>query len=61
MELIQAQFLLELTKQWKKICLLETLGGGMGARFTKDGKDGVQVHLTNTQFACGSNRNGIST
>ena len=46
MELIQAQFLLELTQQWKKICLFETLGGGMGARFTKDGKDGVQVHLT---------------
>ncbi|MEM7425344.1 MAG: hydantoinase B/oxoprolinase family protein [Pseudomonadota bacterium] len=27
---------------------LETLGGGMGARFTKNGKDGVQVHITNT-------------
>ena len=27
---------------------LETLGGGMGARPTKDGKDGVQVHITNT-------------
>ncbi|WP_282605690.1 hydantoinase B/oxoprolinase family protein [Pelagibius sp. Alg239-R121] len=27
---------------------LETLGGGMGARATKDGKDGVQVHITNT-------------
>jgi N-methylhydantoinase B len=27
---------------------LETLGGGMGARMTKDGKDGVQVHITNT-------------
>lgn len=27
---------------------LETLGGGMGARFARDGKDGVQVHITNT-------------
>lgn len=27
---------------------LETLGGGMGGRFTKDGKDGVQVGITNT-------------
>ncbi len=27
---------------------LETLGGGMGARPGKDGKDGVQVHITNT-------------
>ena len=27
---------------------LETLGGGMGGRNSKDGKDGVQVHLTNT-------------
>ena len=27
---------------------LETLGGGMGGRATKDGKDGVQVHITNT-------------
>ncbi|MEM8976371.1 MAG: hydantoinase B/oxoprolinase family protein, partial [Pseudomonadota bacterium] len=27
---------------------LETLGGGMGARSDKDGKDGVQVHITNT-------------
>ena len=27
---------------------LETLGGGMGARATKDGKDGVQVNMTNT-------------
>lgn len=26
----------------------ETLGGGFGARATKDGKDGVQVHITNT-------------
>ncbi|MBI1778832.1 MAG: hydantoinase B/oxoprolinase family protein [Proteobacteria bacterium] len=27
---------------------LETLGGGFGGRATKDGKDGVQVHMTNT-------------
>jgi N-methylhydantoinase B len=27
---------------------LETLGGGFGARYSKDGKDGVQVHITNT-------------
>ena len=27
---------------------LETLGGGMGGRVTKDGKDGVQVGITNT-------------
>jgi len=27
---------------------LETLGGGFGGRFDKDGKDGVQVHMTNT-------------
>ncbi len=27
---------------------LETLGGGMGARSDKDGRDGVQVHITNT-------------
>lgn len=27
---------------------LETLGGGMGARPHKDGKDGVQVNITNT-------------
>lgn len=26
----------------------ETLGGGMGARASKDGKDGVQVNITNT-------------
>jgi len=26
---------------------LETLGGGMGARYTKNGKSGVQVHITN--------------
>jgi N-methylhydantoinase B len=27
---------------------METLGGGFGARATKDGLDGVQVHITNT-------------
>jgi N-methylhydantoinase B len=27
---------------------LETLGGGFGGRATKDGRDGVQVHITNT-------------
>jgi len=27
---------------------LETLGGGFGGRCRKDGKDGVQVHITNT-------------
>ena len=27
---------------------LETLGGGFGGRSSKDGKDGVQVHITNT-------------
>jgi N-methylhydantoinase B len=27
---------------------LETLGGGFGARATKDGLDGVQAHVTNT-------------
>ncbi|RLV55081.1 hydantoinase B/oxoprolinase family protein [Aeromicrobium phragmitis] len=27
---------------------LETIGGGSGARFNKDGLDGVQVHMTNT-------------
>jgi N-methylhydantoinase B len=27
---------------------METIGGGFGARATKDGLDGVQVHITNT-------------
>ena len=27
---------------------LETLGGGMGARPDRDGKDAVQIHMTNT-------------
>lgn len=32
----------------KQYVYLETLGGGFGGRATKDGKDGVQVHITNT-------------
>lgn len=32
----------------KMYVYLETLGGGMGARAHHDGKDGVQVHITNT-------------
>lgn len=32
----------------KDYVYLETLGGGFGGRATKDGKDGVQVHITNT-------------
>ncbi len=32
----------------KSYVYLETLGGGFGGRPTKDGKDGVQVHITNT-------------
>lgn len=32
----------------KRYVYLETLGGGMGARATHDGKDGVQVNITNT-------------
>jgi N-methylhydantoinase B len=32
----------------KPYLYFETLGGGMGARATKDGKDGVQVGITNT-------------
>lgn len=32
----------------KPYLYLETLGGGMGARASKDGKDGVQVGITNT-------------
>lgn len=32
----------------KQYVYLETLGGGMGARATHDGKDGVQVNITNT-------------
>jgi len=27
---------------------LETIGGGSGARYNKDGLDGIQVHMTNT-------------
>jgi N-methylhydantoinase B len=32
----------------KPYAYMETLGGGFGARATKDGLDGVQVHITNT-------------
>jgi N-methylhydantoinase B len=32
----------------KSYVYLETLGGGFGGRALKDGKDGVQVHITNT-------------
>ena len=32
----------------KQYVYLETLGGGMGGRAAKDGRDGVQVHITNT-------------
>ena len=35
-------------KTGKPYVYLETLGGGFGGRATKDGKDGVQVHITNT-------------
>jgi N-methylhydantoinase B len=34
--------------QQRPYVYLETLGGGFGGRATKDGKDGVQVHITNT-------------
>jgi len=32
----------------RRYIYFETLGGGAGARATRDGKDGVQVHITNT-------------
>lgn len=32
----------------REFVYLETIGGGCGARFNKDGLDGVQVHMTNT-------------
>lgn len=32
----------------KRYIYFETLGGGFGGRATADGKDGVQVHITNT-------------
>ena len=35
-------------KRGRNYLYLETLGGGFGGRATKDGKDGVQVHITNT-------------
>ena len=35
-------------KRRRPYVYLETLGGGFGGRARKDGKDGVQVHITNT-------------
>jgi N-methylhydantoinase B len=32
----------------KDFIYIEALGGGMGARFNRDGLDGLQVHITNT-------------
>ena len=32
----------------REFVYLETIGGGCGARYNKDGLDGVQVHMTNT-------------
>lgn len=32
----------------RQFYFFETMGGGFGARATKDGKDAVQVHMTNT-------------
>lgn len=32
----------------REFVYLETVGGGCGARYNKDGLDGVQVHMTNT-------------
>lgn len=36
------------TRTGRYFVYLETIGGGCGARLTKDGLDGVQVHMTNT-------------
>jgi len=36
------------TLSGRDFVLVEALGGGMGARSSKDGMDGVQVHITNT-------------
>ena len=38
----------ELTRRQGYYVYLETLGGGSGARFDRDGMDAVHVHLTNT-------------
>ena len=38
-------------KSGKAYTFYETIGGGYGARPTKDGIDGIQYHLTNTQNA----------
>ena len=35
-------------RRGREFVYLETIGGGCGARFDKDGLDGVQVHMTNT-------------
>jgi len=35
-------------KREKDYTYVESIGGGSGARFSKDGLDGVQVHITNT-------------
>lgn len=43
-----AVFFGEDPRSGKPYLYLETLGGGFGGRFAKDGKDGVQVHITNT-------------
>jgi len=32
----------------RNFVFVEALGGGMGARFNRDGMDGIQVHITNT-------------
>ena len=37
-----------LTQREGHFVYLETLGGGAGARFDRDGQDGVHVHMTNT-------------
>jgi N-methylhydantoinase B len=36
------------TRSGRYYSYLETIGGGFGARATKDGLDGVQTHVTNT-------------
>jgi N-methylhydantoinase B len=36
------------SKTGKQYVYLESIGGGMGARYDRDGMDGVQVHITNT-------------
>lgn len=36
------------SERGRNFVYLETIGGGSGARYNKDGLDGVQVHMTNT-------------